>query len=174
MDGGARWVQRPQRQVVMEGRCPQELLPPKTCHLAAPCPPWSRATPGLKTGWPRGQCLLGLVPAHIPLSFVGPLDGRQPGLWMEEDTALCRVARTACRGPVGPGALARAAWSQQLTFPELLLCARHSDHHCPDPTILPNPCRTELLNPIYRWQNPGSDRESHLYQAHSGVGVGMA
>lgn len=145
---------------------PQDLSPGSPLPSVEPSHAWSQ-------DW-VATCLLGLVPAHIPLSFVGPLDGRQPGLWMEEDTALCRVARTACRGPVGPGALARAAWSQQLTFPELLLCARHSDHHCPDPTILPNPCRTELLNPIYRWQNPGSDRESHLYQAHSGVGVGMA
>ena len=173
VNGGARRVQRQQGQVVMEGWCPQELLLPKTCHLAAPCSPWSRATPGLKTGWPRGQCMLGLVPAHIPPSFAGPLDGRQSGLWMGEDTPLCRVARTACRGPVGPGALARA-WSQQLAFPELSLCARHSDHHGPDPTILPNPGRMGLLNPIYRWQNRGSDRESNLYQPHSGVGVGMA
>lgn len=79
----------------------------------------------------------------LPL-FHFPFAGRQSDLQAGEDTSLQlgrgfpNPAGTACRVPIA-GTLSSS---------------------CLDPMILHNPYRTGLWNPIYRWQNRGSERNS--------------
>ena len=87
-------VSRTDGRVVGQVHCPRDPSSPR---------PASRQPPALRGAEAHLVSHLGghVLPVHTPPSFLGPLHGSRSGLWMGEDTPPCRVARTACRGPVG-------------------------------------------------------------------------
>lgn len=127
-----------------------------------------------------GQYTLGLSPGasphHAPPPCMGSLGRRESSLHDTSPTVqvLSRSSQDpgAPAGPSGDQAQCTGRLAPTLALPEFLLHTRNGDQHYPDPKSLQGPCGMESLNPIHRWQNQGSERESSLQQVTRCQGQG--